>query len=56
VPEHGITPRVSDTLVNVTEAPDADYHSEALADAVADNEAGTMPEDEFTSLRSKGKS
>jgi hypothetical protein len=48
VPEHGITPRVSDTLVNVTEAPDADYHPEALANAVADNEAGTMPEDEFT--------
>jgi hypothetical protein len=56
VREQGNTPRVSDTLVNVTVAPDADYHPEALANAVADNEAGTMPEDEFTSLRSKGKS
>ncbi|MBS9720253.1 hypothetical protein JYU29_06080 [Tianweitania sp. BSSL-BM11] len=47
VPANGDTPKVSDTLVNVTGAPDADYHPEALANAVADNEAGTMPDDEI---------
>lgn len=59
VPEHGETPRVSDTLVNVTGAPDADYHPEALANAVADSEAGSMPDDEIggiTPLKSKGRS
>ena len=44
VPPEGETPRVSDTLVNTTGAPDADYHSEALANAVVDSEAGAMPE------------
>ena len=43
-PEHGVAPRVSDTLVNVTGAPDADYHPEAMANAVVDNEAGSVPE------------
>ena len=47
VPEHGETPRVSDTLVNVSGAPDADYHPEALANAVTDNEAGTKPDEEI---------
>ncbi|GHD13928.1 hypothetical protein ACFOEZ_18035 [Tianweitania populi] len=46
-PAHGDMPRVSDTLVNMTGAPDADYHPEALANAVADNEAGTIPDDEI---------
>ena len=46
-PENGSTPRVSDTLVNVTGAPDADYHPEAMANAVVDNEAGTVPDDEI---------
>jgi hypothetical protein len=59
VSEHGDTPKVSDTLVNVSGGPDADYHPEALANAVADNEAGSMPDDEIggiTPLKSKGKS
>lgn len=47
VPKDGSTPRVSDTLVNVTGAPDADYHAEALANAVVDNEAGTKPDEEI---------
>ena len=47
VPEEGEMPRASDTLVNVTGAPDADYHAEALANAVVDNEAGTKPDEEI---------
>lgn len=47
VPKNGLLPRVSDTLVNITGAPDADYHPEALANAVVDNEAGTMPDSEI---------
>ncbi len=47
VPEQGSTPRVSDTLINVSGAPDADYHAEALANAVVDNEAGNKPDAEI---------
>lgn len=46
IPPGGQTPRCSDTLVGVTGAPDADYHPEAQANAVADTEAGAMPDDE----------
>lgn len=46
IPPKGETPRISDTLVNVTGAPDADYHPEALANAVADSEAGAMPDND----------
>jgi hypothetical protein len=46
-PEDGVAPRVSDTLVNVTGAPDADYHPEAMANAVVDNEAGSVPDSEI---------
>lgn len=45
VPHNGDTPRVSDTLVGTTGAPDADLHPEAAADASADTEAGAMPDD-----------
>lgn len=45
IPERGDTPRVSDTLVGTTGAPDADLHPEAAADASADTEAGAMPDD-----------
>jgi hypothetical protein len=57
-PKDAKAPRVSDTLLNVTDAPDADYHTEALANAVADSEAGVMPDSEqggITPLKRKGK-
>lgn len=44
IPKSGLMPRVSDTLISDTGGPDADYHAEALANAVVDNEAGTMPD------------
>lgn len=47
VPEKGSMPRVSDTLIKAPETPDADYHAEALANAVVDNEAGTRPDSEI---------
>jgi hypothetical protein len=47
VPEGGQTPRSSDTLVGDTDSPDPDYHPEAQANAVADTEAGAMPDEEM---------
>lgn len=47
VPKNGSLPRVSDTLISDSAGPDADYHAEALANAVVDNEAGTMPDSEI---------
>ncbi|WP_427024765.1 hypothetical protein ACP4J4_02015 [Aureimonas ureilytica] len=44
-PEGG-TPRVDDTLVTNSGAPDADYHPEALASAVTDSEAGALPDND----------
>lgn len=46
IPADGATPRVSDTLVGVTGAPDADYHPEALANALTDSEAGAIPDND----------
>lgn len=40
VPANGDTPRVSDTLISVTDGPDPDVHREAAADTTADSEAG----------------
>ncbi len=37
-------PPVSDTSLNVTGAPDADYHPVAMANAVVDSEAGAIPD------------
>jgi hypothetical protein len=46
VPEGGQTPRSSDTLVGSKDSPDPDYHPEALANAVADSEAGAIPDND----------
>ena len=54
-----IMPPVSDTKVNVTKAPDADYHPVALANAMVDSEAGAMPSDDdqggIVPLKRKGE-
>jgi hypothetical protein len=42
--EGQIMPPVSDTSLNVTGAPDADYHPVALANAIVDSEAGPIPD------------
>lgn len=39
-----VMPPVSDTGLNVTGAPDADYHPVAMANAVVDSEAGAIPD------------
>lgn len=46
VPEKGSTPRVQDTLVGAKGSPDADYHPEALANALTDSEAGAIPDND----------
>lgn len=45
VPENGLMPRVTDTLITDDSGSDPEYHAEALANAVVDNEAGAVPED-----------
>lgn len=57
-PANGDTPRVSDTLVGSPASPDPDYHPEALANAVADTEAGAMPDNDeggITPLKRRGE-
>ncbi len=46
MPEEGGTPRVQDTLVGAKGSPDADYHPEALANALTDSEAGAAPDND----------
>lgn len=46
VPAEGGMPRTADTLVGSKGSPDPDYHPEALANAVADSEAGAIPDND----------
>ena len=43
---NGAVPGMSDTSVRIGNAPDADYHTEALANAVVDSEAGAIPDND----------
>ncbi|ORE89908.1 hypothetical protein [Aurantimonas sp. 22II-16-19i] len=45
-PEHGTTPRPTDTEFGREDAPDPDVRSNAAASSVADAEAGAIPSDE----------
>ena len=50
---------MSDTSVTIGSAPDADYHTEAMANAVVDSEAGAMPDNDeggITPLKSRNDS
>ena len=42
-PEHGTTPRPSDTEIGREDAPDPDVRPQAAASSVADSEAGASP-------------
>jgi hypothetical protein len=46
VPEHGRTPRVSDTLLDAKDGPDPDHHAVAAANTVVDEEAGASGTDD----------
>ncbi|MBO0905022.1 hypothetical protein [Jiella sonneratiae] len=45
-PDHGETPRPSDTELGRPEAPDPEVRPQAAASSVADTEAGAPPSDE----------
>ena len=45
-PEHGTTPRPTDTEIGREDAPDPDVRPQAAASSVADSEAGATPSDE----------
>ena len=47
VPCDDLTPRVNDTLIKRQGSLDPEYHAEALANAVVDNEAGSVPDEEI---------
>ena len=47
VPKEGRMPRVTDTLITDDATSDPVFHTEALANAVVDNEAGTKPDEEL---------
>ncbi len=47
VPRDNLTPRANDTLIKREGSVDPEYHAEALANAIVDNEAGSVPDEEL---------